>query len=157
MSAEWWRGVEVEPETPVWLDLDSVNLAQAREWVRAGLAGHEGVAAEDAVLVADELASNAHQHGLPPRKIHLSFTSGRERLRIEVDDASPVSPALRPPDDSGGRGLLLVQELAAAWGTRHRQECKTVWAELPLEGRDQTGYLSVVRADRRSESEEDTG
>jgi anti-sigma regulatory factor (Ser/Thr protein kinase) len=156
VSAEWWRGVEVEPEMPAGLDLDSVNLAEAREWVRAGLAGHEGVTTEDAVLVADELVSNAQQHGLPPRKIHLGFTGGRERLRIEVDDASPAEPALRTPDDSGGRGLLLVQQLAVAWGTRRGEGRKTVWAELALERREQTGYLSLVRRNRPG-SEMDSG
>lgn len=148
MSAEWWRGVEGEPEVPAGLDLDSVSLSDAREWVRTGLAGHEGVTTEDAVLVADELVSNAQQHGLPPRKISLGFTGGRERLRIEVDDASPETPALRTPDDSGGRGLVLVQQLAAAWGTRHREKGKTVWAELSLERREQAGYLSLVRRNR---------
>ncbi|MFD2420745.1 ATP-binding protein [Amycolatopsis pigmentata] len=146
--------MESEPEAPVGLDLDSVSLAEAREWVRAGLTGHEGVTTEDAVLVADELVSNAWQHGLPPRKIHLGFTRGRERLRIEVDDASPERPVMRTPDDSGGRGLLLVQQLTAAWGTRHYHGRKTVWAELPMVRREQAGYLSVVRPER-SESEED--
>lgn len=153
MSAEWWHGVESEPEAPAGLDLDSVSLAEAREWVRAGLTGHEGVTTEDAVLVADELVSNARQHGLPPRKIHLGFTRNRERLRIEVDDASPEQPALRTPDDSGGRGLLLVRQLAVAWGTRHYDGRKTVWAELPLMRRDQVGYLSVVRPEPSEEDD----
>lgn len=32
--------------------------------------------------------------------------------------------------DEGGRGLLLVAQLAGQWGTRHARRGKTVWAEL---------------------------
>ncbi|MFJ2722552.1 ATP-binding protein, partial [Streptomyces sp. NPDC087437] len=31
--------------------------------------------------------------------------------------------------DEGGRGLLLVAQLADRWGTRHTPTGKTIWAE----------------------------
>jgi hypothetical protein len=34
--------------------------------------------------------------------------------------------------DEGGRGLLLVGQLARRWGTRHALTGKTVWAEQSL-------------------------
>ncbi|MFF4309443.1 ATP-binding protein [Streptomyces sp. NPDC001507] len=32
--------------------------------------------------------------------------------------------------DEGGRGLLLVVQLAKRWGTRHHTGGKTIWAEI---------------------------
>ncbi|MFF0698551.1 ATP-binding protein [Streptomyces tendae] len=51
---------------------------------------------------------------------------------IEVDDGSPCTPVLRcpGPDDESGRGLLLVQALAEAWGVS--PDGTTTWCTLPL-------------------------
>ncbi|MEU2776131.1 SpoIIE family protein phosphatase [Streptomyces sp. NPDC007162] len=53
-------------------------------------------------------------------------------LLCEVSDAGGATPHLRRARtfDEGGRGLLLVAQLAARWGTRHARQGKTVWAEL---------------------------
>ncbi|MGW6998090.1 ATP-binding protein, partial [Streptomyces virginiae] len=34
----------------------------------------------------------------------------------------------------GGRGLFLVAQYAARWGTRYTDRGKVIWAELPLTG-----------------------
>ena len=39
----------------------------------------------------------------------------------------------RGPAALGGRGLLLVRELAAGWGVDTGEGGKTVWAELPAD------------------------
>ncbi|MCZ9336581.1 ATP-binding protein, partial [Streptomyces sp. TRM76130] len=43
-------------------------------------------------------------------------------LRLEVSDAGPGRPEIRTPDDeeTGGRGLLLVDALAHRWGVEER-------------------------------------
>jgi hypothetical protein len=50
----------------------------------------------------------------------------------EVSDSSNSSPYLRRAEkfDEGGRGLLLVAQLARRWGVRHRAVGKTLWAEI---------------------------
>jgi hypothetical protein len=51
-----------------------------------------------------------------------------------VSDSSSTSPHLRQArsTDEGGRGLFLVAQCAARWGTRYTPEGKTIWAEQPL-------------------------
>lgn len=87
---------------------------------------------ETALLLVSELATNAIRHGAPP--VRLSLRLDADRLRVEVTDGSPTLPRLaRPgPDQAGGRGLQIVQQLAARWGAQasRRQLGKTVWFEL---------------------------
>jgi serine/threonine-protein kinase RsbW len=107
--------------------------SQARRWVerllRAG--GISEPTCESARLVSSELVSNALRHG--QGKIELRLTMLGEYLRIEVvDEGSDQAPAVRSdaPDESGGWGLRIVDQLAVQWGvfegTTH------VWADLAL-------------------------
>ncbi|MCP3803110.1 ATP-binding protein [Allokutzneria sp. A3M-2-11 16] len=112
-------------------DLDAMSMREVRDQVRGLLAGGTGVPVEDAVQVVDELVSNSHRHGAAPRNCRISLV-GRDRLRVEVDDGSLDLPRIRPPDNSGGRGLLLVDRIASAWGATRREHAKTVWAEVDL-------------------------
>jgi serine/threonine-protein kinase RsbW len=87
---------------------------------------------ETALLLVSELATNAIRHGRPP--VRMSLRWERNRLRVEVTDSSPALPQLSRtgPDQIGGRGLQIVQLLAARWGasTSSRRLGKTVWFEL---------------------------
>jgi hypothetical protein len=116
------------------IDLTATPLAWVRAEVRRVVSGCPGVEVCDAVQVSDELVSNAWRHARSPRTCRL-MVDGRGRFRVEVDDASPVPPRIRRPDHTGGRGLLLVAQLATRWGTDYREGGKTVWAELGRPGR----------------------
>jgi anti-sigma regulatory factor (Ser/Thr protein kinase) len=87
---------------------------------------------ETALLLVSELATNAIRHGTPP--VRLSLRLDRDRLRVEVTDSSPALPELSQPgpDQISGRGLQIVQQLAATWGASSspRKLGKTVWFEL---------------------------
>ena len=132
--------------TTVGCDLDRVSNSHVRGLVRGLLAGRTGLVVEDATLVADELVSNAHCHGAAPRHCRLTLLERGGLLRIEVDDASPVAPRMRTPEDSGGRGLLLVDRLASRWGLERRVDRKTVWAELALDGPGSSGHVPHMTA-----------
>ncbi|MEV7450756.1 ATP-binding SpoIIE family protein phosphatase [Streptomyces nigra] len=82
-----------------------------------------------AELVVSELVTNAIRYGRPPISLRLIHDRA---LLIEVSDASSTTPHLRRARvfDEGGRGLLLVAQLAEQWGTRHARRGKTVWAQL---------------------------
>ncbi|MGW5470078.1 SpoIIE family protein phosphatase [Streptomyces chartreusis] len=84
-----------------------------------------------AELVVSELVTNAIRYGQPPVQLRLI----RDRSLIcEVSDGSSTAPHLRRARtfDEGGRGLLLVAQLTQRWGTRHRADGKTIWAELDI-------------------------
>ncbi|GAA4033976.1 ATP-binding protein [Allokutzneria multivorans] len=125
-------------------DLDAMSMREVRDRVRAMLAGGTGVPVDDAVQVVDELVSNSHRHGTGPRTCRLSLLE-RGRLRVEVDDGSLDLPKIRKPDTTGGRGLLLVDRIASAWGATRREHEKTVWAEVDLGrpgGRGRASHLT---------------
>ncbi|MEU4843027.1 ATP-binding protein [Nocardia testacea] len=111
------------------VDLEMAPAAQVRAEVRHLVGPCPGIEVCDAVQVSDELVSNACRHARSPRTCRLMI-DGRGRFRVEVDDASPAPARVRYPDHTGGRGLLLVAQLATRWGTDYRDGRKTVWAEL---------------------------
>ena len=88
---------------------------------------------EDVLLLVSELVTNANLHA--GGAIALALRRTADRLRIEVVDASPVSPAPRPrpwnaASGPGGHGLHIVACLAAAWGSEPCPPGKVVWAEV---------------------------
>ncbi|MGW3101019.1 ATP-binding protein [Streptomyces sp. NPDC001100] len=113
----------------------SVGLARRR--VRDHLAdwGHAGddPALQDAVLLVSELATNVVRHGpLLEREFEVAVTALADgSCLIEVSDEGRVEPRLRVVTDAAeaGRGLHLVESVAAAWGVWSRgAHGKTVWA-----------------------------
>ncbi|MBF6469931.1 ATP-binding protein [Nocardia beijingensis] len=121
--------------TVVEWDLEVVPLGQLRAAVRRLLTPLAGIGVEDAVQVCDELASNAVVHARAPRGCRLMVVDRGDWLRVEVDDASPAPARIRRPDHTGGRGLILVDQLATRWGVDYHGRGKTVWAELGTRGR----------------------
>ena len=83
-------------------------------------------------LIVSELVTNAIRYGAVP--ITLRLIQDRT-LICEVSDGSSTAPHLRRARifDEGGRGLMLVAQIAQRWGTRHTPAGKTIWAELSLE------------------------
>ncbi|MGV9456357.1 ATP-binding protein [Streptomyces sp. NPDC003635] len=86
---------------------------------------------EPAELLLTELATNALRHG-KGREVKVRVLLRGARCVIEVADGSPTRPEPRHAalDDEGGRGLLLVESLAAEWGVS--QDGTTTWCTLPL-------------------------
>ena len=86
---------------------------------------------ETAELLTSELVTNALVH--TDHDAVLTATVGPKRLRVEVRDFVGRRPRLRVPvadDGTNGRGLVLVQSLADAWGVRALGVGKVVWFEL---------------------------
>ncbi|MEU2509851.1 SpoIIE family protein phosphatase [Streptomyces sp. NPDC007863] len=85
-------------------------------------------------LIVSELVTNAIRYGRPPVRLRLIHDRS---LVCEVSDASSTAPLLRRARlfDEGGRGLMLVAQLAQRWGTRHTREGKIIWTEQDLPAR----------------------
>ncbi|MGW2466920.1 ATP-binding SpoIIE family protein phosphatase [Streptomyces bauhiniae] len=86
-------------------------------------------------LIVSELVTNAVRYGRSPIQLRMILQSS---LTCEVSDASSTAPHLRRARtyDEGGRGLLLVAQMADRWGTRHSRDGKVIWAEQPLPHED---------------------
>ncbi|MEU2928191.1 SpoIIE family protein phosphatase [Streptomyces sp. NPDC007251] len=84
-----------------------------------------------ALLVVSELVTNALVHTGGQVRLDLSLVN--HRLRLAVADSSPRSP-VKPTsigwEATGGRGILLVEAVSAAWGTVPVSGGKQVWADL---------------------------
>lgn len=88
---------------------------------------------DDAVLAASELITNAV--AAAQQRIRLLVDIATDRARISVYDDGPGEPTPVPPspDRANGRGLTIVQMLAARWGVESDPPGKWVWADFPLE------------------------
>jgi len=98
-----------------------------RHWGRPGRS-------EIAELLTSELVTNALIH--TDHDAVLIATVEPHGLRVEVRDFVARRPRLRVPiadDGTHGRGLVLVQSLADAWGVRAHGVGKAVWFELAAE------------------------
>ncbi|MEU8038766.1 ATP-binding protein [Streptosporangium sp. NPDC049078] len=117
------------------------SVATVRAWARHLL--HTRITAtalDDVVLLLSEVVTNSVVHSDSGRTATGSVTVclglGGNMVHAEViDDGSATSlPFVRATDldSDGGRGLLLVEAMATAWGTHHDPEAGTaVWFRLP--------------------------
>jgi serine phosphatase RsbU (regulator of sigma subunit)/anti-sigma regulatory factor (Ser/Thr protein kinase) len=107
---------------------------QARRLTRRTLREWDLDALEESTeLMVSEVVANAVRFASRPITLRLLCT---DVLRCEVgDDSSPV-PRMRHArlSDEGGRGLFLVDQLAARWGVTRVSTGKVVWFEQPLPG-----------------------
>ncbi len=104
------------------------SVSGARHWVgsRLGDAGPE--LRETVGLLVSELAANAVQHGGTPFTVRVDRSA--DCVRVEITDEGGGRPQLRDQDSraASGRGLRLVDALAAAWGVSERPPPETtVW------------------------------
>ncbi|MFF3334533.1 SpoIIE family protein phosphatase [Streptomyces sp. NPDC002888] len=114
------------------LPVDPATVAGARRMASEQLAAW-GLAELEfpTELIVSELVTNAIRYGNAPIELRLIRA---DVLICEVSDGSSTAPHLRRARvfDEGGRGLLLVAQVAARWGSRHTTAGKTIWAEQPL-------------------------
>jgi anti-sigma regulatory factor (Ser/Thr protein kinase) len=111
---------------------DATEVASARHFVAAVLDSW-GLDAGDLPLLVSELATNAVLHARSDFEVAIQRSTGL--VRVEVFDQNTRLPsfAVAPPDAYSGRGLLLLRELASAWGVEsHSDVGKTIWFEVPL-------------------------
>ncbi|MFE2421499.1 ATP-binding protein [Streptomyces hokutonensis] len=92
-------------------------------------------AVDEAELLVTELATNVVKHVGEGTSATLILEWRGERLRLEVHDKSHVLPLLKSAECSQecGRGLHLLAELAADWGTVMSAVGKVVWCEVSVD------------------------
>ena len=114
-------------------DEDDGTPAASRQWLAALLDRWElNALVETAALLVSEVVTNAMQHAGSSPRITAAVADGA--LEVGVTDREPSgSPRKRSADDpraAGGRGLAIVDALAADWGTTYLPDGKQVWFRL---------------------------
>jgi anti-sigma regulatory factor (Ser/Thr protein kinase) len=81
-------------------------------------------------LLTSEVATNAVQHGRTDFRV--SVATRDDVARVEVFDANPRLPATctAPADASSGKGLVIIDAMAADWGAEPSKQGKLVWFEV---------------------------
>jgi stage II sporulation protein AA (anti-sigma F factor antagonist) len=130
--AEFSERVELE------LPREPMAPSRARAEVRELMADRPEAKVAELVLLTSELVTNAvvHARSAGPTPIGLRIVNYDHRVRIEVEDAGdgfdPAAP--RRPNESGGKGLFLVESFATDWGARRIQTERgprfCVWLEF---------------------------
>ncbi|MCX5227251.1 SpoIIE family protein phosphatase [Streptomyces sp. NPDC006553] len=111
------------------------RIAAAREQVRQLLHDwRDEDQLDSAVLMVSEMVTNVLVHTDGDALLVAEIACGEKarRLRVEVSDGSDELPHKRHPGEmaSSGRGLVLMEMLADAWGVDPRGEGKAIWFEL---------------------------
>jgi anti-sigma regulatory factor (Ser/Thr protein kinase) len=122
------------------LQIDARTVAVARGILCEALREHGALSQHacstdtvgDAVLMLSELVTNAVRH--PRHLLLLEITITGITLHAAVVDDAPGLPAVHDADhqETGGRGLKIVDALADGWGFTPGFERKTVWFDLTL-------------------------
>src|SRR3954468_2266294 len=88
--------------------------------------------AADLRIVVSELATNAITHTASAFRVSLRVLA--DVVRVEVHDAGMTYPQLgaAKAEDTQGRGLAIIGQLARDWGFSQHGDDKITWAELPL-------------------------
>ena len=124
-----WRG-------PGWqvFDADPRLGSQIRDWISSAISGHDcPVDAADAALVVTELFGNAVMHGPAGGRVLVGYCLWREGARLVVcDGGGPGTPRLVHGGElaEGGRGLRVVDSLAARWGSFRLAGAQAVWCDF---------------------------
>lgn len=103
------------------LEHDRRSVTYARRWVlrQAAAAGVRGEAQAVVELLTSELVANAIHHGPTDGQVSVETEVVDGHLHVVVCDQGAGAPVVRDPPShaTSGRGMMLVEMLAASWGT----------------------------------------
>jgi anti-sigma regulatory factor (Ser/Thr protein kinase) len=110
-----------------------MNVRAAREFVADALdaQGYHGDT-EIVLLLASELVTNAVRHAATPFEIRVDVDDDEGVRVVVIDGDVDHDPRVcyPGPDDTNGRGLQLVDQLSAVWGSDRIGQGKAVWFTL---------------------------
>ena len=124
-----WRG-------PGWRIVDAKPGCgkQVRDWISSAITRHRcPVDPADAALAVAELFANAVMHGPAGGRVLVGYCLWSKGARIVVcDGGGPSTPRLRHSTGlaEGGRGLQVVDSVAARWGSFRLIGSQVVWCDF---------------------------
>jgi DNA-binding NarL/FixJ family response regulator len=111
---------------------DPTSPRRSRRMAQAALDGWcDPAVLADVELLITELVTNGVQHAASDVDVRIAV--GATTVRVEIGDRSPVEPVARvtKPNEPGGRGMHIVEQVASRWGVEIRRTGKCVWFEVP--------------------------
>ncbi len=84
------------------------------------------------LLLVSEVVTNAVRHAATPFELTITIEGPQVTVAVvDHDRAHPPEVRDPKPDDTSGRGLRIVDELASSWGSEPvEQDAKRVWFSL---------------------------
>jgi anti-sigma regulatory factor (Ser/Thr protein kinase) len=121
--------VEIAREALVHLTPDASSLREGRGFVAETLRDWDvdETRLEAVLLAANELVANAIVHANSAPVLALERDGSDLLLRVTDTSLAPPTPREVTIEASGGRGLLMVEALADAWGFDTHSSGKVVW------------------------------
>jgi anti-sigma regulatory factor (Ser/Thr protein kinase) len=114
------------------LPQDLATVSTARKFVISHCHTHhyDDDTCDTAVLLTSEVVTNAFIHGRSGARIRVETLPGRMLVEVADDNSRHPMAAGKDDDALDGRGLAIVDLLAARWGVVDDPYGKTVWFEV---------------------------
>lgn len=115
------------------LEASPASVRAARRAVAEAVEGRvDGDALDRLLLCASETVTNAIEHGQPPIELAIEVDDRSVRVHVRDSTSTPLAPNDPGPDAVRGRGLLIVERCADAWGVdvHPAGTGKDVWFEI---------------------------
>jgi anti-sigma regulatory factor (Ser/Thr protein kinase) len=120
-----------------WFTGHASAVGQARRFV-ASVLGEDFPGLDDVLVLVSEVASNAVKHSASGDggAFEVAVAVSGESVRVEVGDQGSASEPRLADDElpadvlTGGRGLRIVDMLAAKWGHAGDELGRVVWFEV---------------------------
>jgi DNA-binding NarL/FixJ family response regulator len=117
------------------LDASAAAPGQARHFVRGLLGDTDASVLSTVELLVTELVTNAIVHASSTPTVDVFVAADNVRVAVRDDDPSMPRPRRPDPNKAGGRGMVLLDELATTWGADPDDDGKVVWFEIDLPAR----------------------
>jgi anti-sigma regulatory factor (Ser/Thr protein kinase) len=130
-------------------EAERASVTAARRFAREVLAGLNSEMLDTVELMVSELTTNCVRH--VQANFEVAIRRSDDEIGVEVSDSAGGQPVMRAPgpDEVAGRGLRIVDLLAARWGVRYDASGgKTVWFTLGLPPAGSSGSEPATHAQR---------
>ena len=116
-----------------WFRTSPASVPVVRRWARRQVQQVlEGDRLDVFLLLLSELVTNAVRHTRGPRvEVELTL-DGIVVAAVYDDSPDKPSPRRAGPDDTGGRGLALVERLSDRWGIERLAHGNRVWFQVSI-------------------------
>lgn len=111
---------------------DVASCSATRRFVQDSLAQESEDLRANAALLVSEVVANTVLHTSGPVSIEILHRDDAYRVAVTDESKTPPTEKGYQRDDATGRGIQLLECLAAAWGCKRIGSDKVVWFDLPV-------------------------